>query len=80
MVDTNIQTKKYVFDYEGFRRDIILKRMVDNRLSLNKAADEMGVGKATLSRVEVGNKFDMETFAAILGWLDQTPETYFLIK
>ena len=65
------------FNIELLRRHIIEKRVIDNRMSLQKAADQIGTSKATLSRVERGRKMDVDTFCKILQWLVEEPNTYF---
>lgn len=71
------QVQQVKFDYEQLRKDIISKRMIDNRMSLSKAAEKIGVSKATLSRVETGSDMKMETFCKILRWLVKSPQQYF---
>jgi transcriptional regulator with XRE-family HTH domain len=41
--------------------------------SIRKAAAEIGIGHATLSRIENGNIPDLETFAKICVWLGEDP-------
>jgi len=65
------------FNKELLRKDIIEKRLILNRMSLRKAAEEMEVPAATLSRVERGNDFDIGTFCKILRWLAEQPNRYF---
>lgn len=67
-----------IFDYEELRKEIIKKRLIDNRLSIRKAAKQIDISASTLSRVECGKKFDMDTFCKILRWLVHSPEEYFI--
>jgi transcriptional regulator with XRE-family HTH domain len=43
--------------------------------SIRKAAVEIGIGHATLARIENGNIPDLETFAKICEWLGEDPST-----
>ena len=65
------------FNIEQLRTDIIEKRLIDNRLSLRKAAEQMDVSAATLSRVERGGKLEVDTLCKILRWLVAEPNRYF---
>lgn len=65
------------FDYEELRKDIVQKRMIDNRMSMTKAAEQIGISKATLSRIETGGDFKIETLCKVLRWLCHKPEIYF---
>ena len=65
------------FDIEQLRRDIIKKRLIDNRMSLRQAAKEIEISAPSLSRVERGSQFDIDTFCKILRWLVTNPNRYF---
>jgi len=45
--------------------------------SIRKAAAEVGIGHATLARVENGHVPDIETFAKICKWLGESPASFF---
>lgn len=45
--------------------------------SIRKAASEIGIGHATLARVENGHVPDLETFAKICAWLGESPADFF---
>jgi transcriptional regulator with XRE-family HTH domain len=43
---------------------------------VRKAAEEVGIGSATLSRIENGKVPDLETFSKICRWLGDDPAIY----
>lgn len=64
------------FQKDLFITAILLKRIISNRHTVTKSANEIGISKATLSRVERGFAFQMETFVKILDWLKKEPNHY----
>ncbi len=52
----------------------VLKKRGGN--GVRKAAGEVGIGSATLSRIENGKIPDLETFAKICRWLGDDPAIY----
>lgn len=69
--------KEVKFDIEQLRKDIVEKRLIDNRMSLRKCAEQMGLSASTLSRVERGQKLEVDTLCKILRWLVADPSKYF---
>ena len=67
---------KTVFNSKKFRNDIIKKRMIDLFISMDEAGKQIGISKATVSRVESGKLPDIETFIKICIWLETDPRTY----
>lgn len=61
------------------KKDLITKRCIDNNMSLDEASKQIGISKATLSRLEKGKMPDMETFGKCCTWLETEPNKYFLI-
>ena len=61
-----------------YSRDDIDKKN-DISISLGQACKQVGVSKATLSRLEKGNAPDIVTFAIVCAWLDK-PMTLFFNK
>lgn len=59
------------------KKDLITKRQIDNNMSMDEACKEIGISKATLSRLEKGRLPDMETFAKVVGWLGKPVNNYF---
>ncbi len=72
-----IKVREVKFNIDKLRRDIIQKRLIENRMSLRKAAKEIEISAATLSRVERGSKLDVDTLCKILRWLVSEPNKYF---
>lgn len=68
----------YAFDAQELKKDIIMKRCIENDLSLQDVAVKIGVSKATLSRIE-RKEFspDIETFSKLVSWLGTEPNKYF---
>lgn len=64
---------------EVLREDVIKKRIIDLKLNLREAAEEIGTSAATLSRLEHSKPIDMETFAKVCTWLGNEPTKYFYI-
>lgn len=59
-----------------FKKDLITKRLIDNNLSMQKAGEEIGISKATLSRIEHGKLPDIETFFKVVTWLGTSLDKY----
>ena len=67
------------FNYHEFKKDLIIKRLIDNSMSMDEASKEIGISKATLSRIERGSMPDMVTFLKVCEWLGTVPMNYFII-
>lgn len=65
---------KFVFDAEAVVLAIKVKRASSG---LRASAIEAGTSAATLSRIERGKKFDIETFTRICNWLEKEPGAFF---
>ena len=61
--------EKRSFKKETFRQTIRHKRLLVDENSMGVCSDEIGISKSTLSRVEAGRPFDLETFVKIINWL-----------
>jgi DNA-binding Xre family transcriptional regulator len=57
--------------------DLMTKRCILNDFSLDEAAKQIGISKATLSRIENLKTPDIETFGKICKWLETEPNDYF---
>jgi transcriptional regulator with XRE-family HTH domain len=68
-----------VFNNEKLRKDLITRRVIDLNISLDKAAEEIGVSKATLSRIENNKTPEVNSFCKICSWLKTNPSDYFII-
>ena len=66
-----------MFDSLNFKKDLRTKRLIHNNLSMDQASKEIGISKATLSRIENGKFPDIETFAKVCLWLGSNPNKYF---
>ena len=58
--------------------DKLAERVSEKRAGkgVRKAAEEIGIGSATLSRIENGKIPDLETFSKICRWLGDDPSIY----
>lgn len=48
-------------------------------MSMDEAAKEIGISKATLSRIEKSKMPDMETFCKVCKWVGGKPERFFIV-
>jgi len=65
------------FDIKKFSYDVYFHRVITLRTSMEKASKQIGISKATMSRMENGHIPDVATFAKILTWLGSEPNKYF---
>lgn len=65
------------FKAEALAWDFKEKRVMENNMSLREAADEIGVGYSTLSRLENCKDIDLVTFTKVVSWLQKNPGRYF---
>lgn len=65
-----------LFKADKFRKDIILKRSLSNRMGMRECASEIGISAATLSRIERGKMPDLMTYAKVCKWLNQNLNKY----
>lgn len=65
-----------LFNSDLLKRDLMTKRILDNNFSMDEACQQIGISKATLSRVERCKHPDIETFARICRWLKTDPKKY----
>ena len=66
------------FKMELFRVDLTAKRIIDNNMSMDQAAKVIGISKATLCRLELGRKPDIDTFAKCLSFIGDDVSKYFV--
>jgi transcriptional regulator with XRE-family HTH domain len=64
------------YDSESLKKDLRLKRIIELELSMNVACKEIGISKATLSRIENGSMPDLLTFFKIVKWLGNDIKEY----
>lgn len=64
---------------DKLKKDLISKRCIDNNMSMDEAAKEIGISKATLSRLEKMKLPDVETLGKVCTWLETKPNDYFII-
>ena len=64
------------FRTEKYREDLVLKRMISLNISMGEAAKQIGISKATYSRIESGKLPDIETYMKTLNWLNKQGSEY----
>ncbi|MES2287211.1 MAG: helix-turn-helix transcriptional regulator [Bacteroidota bacterium] len=64
-------------DTHQFQKDLITKRVLENNLSMGKAAKQIGISRATYSRLEGGKLPGVETLAKCIAWLKVPNVKYF---
>lgn len=72
-----LQQELLEFNSDALCNDLISRRCRSRRISLRQAARQIGVGKSTLERIELGSQPDLVTFARLCRWLGQPMEKYF---
>lgn len=66
-----------IFKIKELKKDLITKRCIDNNLTMEQVANEMGISKSTISRIEKGKIPDVETFGKVVKWLGKEYADYF---
>ena len=67
------------YNPQKLKRDLITKRCINNDMTMAQACQEIGISKATLSRLEKSKVPDVETLAKVCEWLKTGPNDYFEI-
>lgn len=62
-------TMKLIFDHDRFSREIRVKRAI-LKISMDVAAEQIGISKTTLYRLENGHTPLIGTYAMVCTWLD----------
>lgn len=65
------------FKPQELKADLITKRCIENSLTMDEAAAEIGISKATLSRLEKLKLPDVETLGKVCTWLGTFPNKYY---
>lgn len=68
------------YNAKSLRAAVITKRQIELDINMEKAAEQIGISKATLSRIEKGNIPDIETLTKLCLWLNKEPNTFFIIQ
>lgn len=69
---------EYKFSSDILREAMLSKRLVKEKKDIATAAAEIGVSKATVSRLENSMPPDMSTFGKVCGWLGMSPADFFI--
>jgi DNA-binding XRE family transcriptional regulator len=64
------------YDSESLKKDLRLKRIIELELSMDICAKQIGISKATLSRIENGSLPDLITYFKIVKWLNSDAKMY----
>lgn len=65
------------FDSFELKKDLITARQINNDFSMDVAAKQIGISKATLSRIEKGKMPDVLTLGKLCRWMKTEPSKYF---
>jgi DNA-binding XRE family transcriptional regulator len=68
---------KITFDFDGFRKEIRTKRLIEKEENLIKAAKRIGISRSTLWRCENGEMTDLMTYAKLCRWLNIPMDKHF---
>lgn len=69
------------FDSNKFGIRIRIERLIERKISLRAAADEIGISNATLNRYELSKGIpDLISYAKVCDWLDVEIDTFFNVK
>jgi transcriptional regulator with XRE-family HTH domain len=77
MTDKEYTGRTMAFDPVQLKKDLIKKRCFDNNMSMDQAAIESGIPKATISRLERLHYPDIDTLVKCCAWLGTKPNRYF---
>ena len=66
-----------MINLKQLRIDVKKKRLIHNDMSMDVAAKEIGISKATLSRIEREKIPDVVTLTKVSKWLNVNPCKYF---
>ena len=61
------------------KKDLIAKRCIENDMSMDDACKQIGISKATLSRLEKSKLPDIVTLGKVCAWLGTEPNKYYVI-
>jgi transcriptional regulator with XRE-family HTH domain len=64
------------YDSESLKKDLRLKRIIELELNMDECSKNIGISKATLSRIENGSMPDLLTFLKIVKWLEKDIREY----
>ena len=64
------------YDSESLKKDLRLKRIIELELNMDECSKNIGISKATLSRIENGSMPDLLTFFKIVKWLEKDIKEY----
>lgn len=70
-------TTEQQFNKESFCKDVKIYRFIILNISLTEASKQIGISKATLSRIESLNLVDIETFGKCCAWMNKPANSYF---
>ncbi len=64
---------------QELKKDLITKRCIENDMTMAEACKQIGISKATLSRLENSKLPDVEMLGKVCTWLGTDPNKYFVI-
>lgn len=71
---------KFEYDGEKLSKAVRTKRLIDMKLDIRKAAIEIGISPATLSRIENKKTPDIVVLASVCNWISMPMDGFFHVK
>lgn len=71
---------KFEYDGDGLSKAVRTKRLIDMKLDIRSAANEIGISAATLSRIENKKTPDAVVLASVCNWISIPMDTFFRPK
>lgn len=71
---------KFEYDGEKLSKAVRTKRLIELKLDIRKAATEIGISPATLSRIENKKTPDIVVLASVCNWVSLPMDGFFVQK
>ncbi len=68
---------KFEYDGEKLSKAVRTKRLIDMKVDIRKAATEIGISPATLSRIENKKTPDIVVLASVCNWISMPMDGFF---
>lgn len=71
---------KFEYDGEKLSKAVRTKRLIEMKIDIRKAAGEIGISAATLSRIENKKTPDIVVLASVCNWVAMPMDGFFISK
>lgn len=68
---------KLAFNSKLFRQHMMQQRIIEMRLTVRQASEQIGISSSTISRIENDKSITIESFCKCLKWLNTSSCNYF---